>query len=348
MKASITFAAAALPLVAIAGPIAARSNTCVALGCYTDAVSFRALRVNTQVAGGPSSQSPDACTAACIAHGLPFAGVEYGHECWCGSSIANGQALSTDPSICNMPCTGAPGEICGGPGAINIYDCTASLPVPPSYNSCKPLGCYTDSVSHRTLLTNVQVPGGFSHQTPDLCTAACIAAGFRYAGNEYGGECWCGNTLDNGGAPAPDGNEQCQMQCKGDASLFCGGPDRLTLYDCAPPSPTACSNPGTCHHYDIIFDPSCTNGACACGLDTDGAGVCFQSSFCFDSCTSNADCGEGRACLTQSCCLGNTCVATSSICANPARKMIRAAERLNKKANVKKDECIPTAIIPCD
>jgi glucan 1,3-beta-glucosidase len=232
MKVTLTFAAIVLPFAAVAMPTVPLVNGCLPLGCYNDQASYRALAINTQVANGLTDQSPEACTAACIANGLAFAGVENGGECWCGAFINNGQTLAADQSLCNMPCTGAADEICGGAGGINIYDCTQALPIPEIFNDCVPLGCYTDSVSYRTLATNTQVEGGPNNQSPEVCTAACIAAGFRYAGNEYGGECWCGNSIDNGGAPAPDINEQCQMRCHGNSSLFCGGPDHLNLYDC--------------------------------------------------------------------------------------------------------------------
>ena len=40
----------------------------------------------------------------------------------------------------------------------------------------------------------------------------------------------CGNSLQNGGGPAPDGNTGCSMACNGNAAQMCGGPNRLDLY----------------------------------------------------------------------------------------------------------------------
>jgi hypothetical protein len=40
----------------------------------------------------------------------------------------------------------------------------------------------------------------------------------------------CGNSTSNGGGPASDGNVGCNMACAGNASEFCGGPNRLDLY----------------------------------------------------------------------------------------------------------------------
>lgn len=61
-----------------------------------------------------------------------------------------------------------------------------------------------------------------------LCTAACEAAGFLLAGVEYAGECFCGNAIANGGAYAGEG---CNMLCNGNASEYCGGPNRLNVYN---------------------------------------------------------------------------------------------------------------------
>jgi hypothetical protein len=51
------------------------------------------------------------------------------------------------------------------------------------------LGCYTDSVSARSLPNGEAVPGGTDDMTNEACQAACFAAGFSIAGTEYAGEC---------------------------------------------------------------------------------------------------------------------------------------------------------------
>ena len=58
------------------------------LGCYTDAVSSRALPVTGQVNGG---MTPERCRTSCGGLGYKFAGVEYASECWCGNSITTPQ-----------------------------------------------------------------------------------------------------------------------------------------------------------------------------------------------------------------------------------------------------------------
>jgi glucan 1,3-beta-glucosidase len=51
------------------------------------------------------------------------------------------------------------------------------------------LGCYTDSVSARSLPFTASVPGGPSAMTVELCESTCLAAGYKLAGVEYADEC---------------------------------------------------------------------------------------------------------------------------------------------------------------
>ncbi|KAF2655101.1 copper radical oxidase [Lophiostoma macrostomum CBS 122681] len=49
-----------------------------------------------------------------------------------------------------------------------------------------------------------------------------------YAGVEYSQECWCGNAIAISSEPAE--LDSCDMPCKGNASEYCGGPNRLNIY----------------------------------------------------------------------------------------------------------------------
>jgi hypothetical protein len=51
------------------------------------------------------------------------------------------------------------------------------------------LGCYTDSVSARSLPNGEAVAGGTDAMTNEACQTACLAAGFSISGTEYAGEC---------------------------------------------------------------------------------------------------------------------------------------------------------------
>ena len=44
------------------------------------------------------------------------------------------------------------------------------------------------------------------------------------------GECYCGNSAQNGGGPAPDGSTGCNMACAGNSAETCGGSNRLSVW----------------------------------------------------------------------------------------------------------------------
>ncbi|KAF2192285.1 copper radical oxidase [Zopfia rhizophila CBS 207.26] len=185
--------------------------------------------------GGAGALTVALCTSACAPGGYIYAGVEYAQECYCGKAIRNNEA-GTNIEDRNMVCNGNATEYCDGPNRLNVYSARQAAPQTP--DNWSPIGCYTDNVGARTL-TNRQFPAG--DMTTELCLAACKSAGYVYAGTEYGGECYCGNSFANGGGPAPDGNAGCNMACNGNSQEICGGPDRLTVYQYASGSATTVS-----------------------------------------------------------------------------------------------------------
>ncbi|PVH72774.1 copper radical oxidase [Cadophora sp. DSE1049] len=63
--------------------------------------------------------------------------------------------------------------------------------------------------------------------TVELCEGSCKNAGYTFSGVEYGGECYCDNSIKKYGAPASYG---CTMACHGNAAELCGGPNRVNIY----------------------------------------------------------------------------------------------------------------------
>ncbi|KAF8534900.1 putative glyoxal oxidase precursor [Trichophaea hybrida] len=207
-------------------------------GCYTDNVGGRTLATGVGTPGGGAALTVALCTAACAQGNYLHAGVEYGGECYCGNVFSAGGAPTS--SGCDMPCNGNSSEFCGGADRLNVYNAngaasssssSSATPTSSSTGSAPTgwtnLGCYTDSVGARTLGTPMFVG---SPMTVELCTAACHSSGFILAGLEYAGECYCDNTLKNGGGPAPDGSTGCNMPCNGNAAEMCGGSNRLNMY----------------------------------------------------------------------------------------------------------------------
>merc|ERR1712038_1714041 len=71
--------------------------------------------------GGPfPSNTPARCKEACDDQGFLFAGVQTGHECWCGND-APPQDRIVDMRECNVSCSGDSTLKCGGIWRMNVY-----------------------------------------------------------------------------------------------------------------------------------------------------------------------------------------------------------------------------------
>ncbi|KAH8988288.1 copper radical oxidase [Lactarius hatsudake] len=212
------------------------------LGCYTDGAT-RTLSVGTAVTGGASHNSVESCTAACFALGYGFAGVEYSQECYCGIAIGSTGAPAA-AGDCNMACSGAGSELCGGPNRLNMYTYTGTdlppinnggggggggapvfpklsgLPTTWAYNAC-----WVDNAHGRIFQTQLADNQAL---TVESCVASCDAQGFTLAGMEFSVQCFCGNNLVQGAVTSP--NADCNMGCGGNTTEACGGPNRLSVY----------------------------------------------------------------------------------------------------------------------
>ncbi|KAN0099930.1 WSC-domain protein [Hyaloscypha variabilis] len=200
-------------------------------GCYIEV----GRTLNGASYSNATDMTDETCISYCSALGFLYAGTEYASQCFCDSKIAPGATLAADPSDCNMACTGNATEPCGGPDRLSLFWSGQTGPVtdpgPPNWAYT---GCYTEGTTGRVLQAGVQVPGGATNMTVAACTTACQSAGYILAGSEYGDECWCGNTFTNGGTLAsttPDGLSGCNMLCTGNLSEYCGGADRLNVYN---------------------------------------------------------------------------------------------------------------------
>ncbi|SJL08884.1 related to glyoxal oxidase precursor [Armillaria ostoyae] len=211
------------------------------LGCYSDNVDGqRTFTVGLDVA----DVTIEKCTSACFTSGYQFAGTEYSTQCFCGSSIANGGAL-TASSDCTMTCAGNSSQFCGGPNRLNAYNYTGTnlppinnagggggggpttvfpvlsdLPQGWSYNAC-----WVDNAHGRIFETEIGVN---TNQTVQSCIASCIAQNFTVAGMEFGQECYCGDRLVNGATVGAASD--CSMSCTGNATEACGAGNRLSVY----------------------------------------------------------------------------------------------------------------------
>lgn len=58
------------------------------------------------------------------------------------------------------------------------------------------------------------------------CVAYCSAKGYSVAGTEYGGQCFCGDSVPS----KKLGASSCHIACDGDAKDVCGGALALSVY----------------------------------------------------------------------------------------------------------------------
>ncbi|KAH9898823.1 WSC domain-containing protein [Xylariomycetidae sp. FL2044] len=96
-------------------------NTYDYAGCWTDNVYGKRAIYPRDESIPANAMTIEKCQGACDAGDFAFAGLEYGGECYCGVLIGNGSSLAANPADCNVPCTGAPREICGGGNRLSLY-----------------------------------------------------------------------------------------------------------------------------------------------------------------------------------------------------------------------------------
>lgn len=83
---------------------------------------------------------------------------------------------------------------------------------------------FSDNTATRTLTVQI-TPNGPT--TIESCTDACFNAGYPLSGAEFADQCYCDLGFSNGGAPTA--LSDCNMQCAGNSTEFCGGPNRLNV-----------------------------------------------------------------------------------------------------------------------
>ncbi|XP_013115718.2 xylosyltransferase oxt [Stomoxys calcitrans] len=89
------------------------------LGCFRDEKKFRLL--SGYFINFKTTNKPDKCIQLCLQSGFPYAGVQYGSECFCGADLPPESSKLPD-STCNMKCSGDSHEICGGYFAMNVFE----------------------------------------------------------------------------------------------------------------------------------------------------------------------------------------------------------------------------------
>lgn len=192
------------------------------IGCYGEGTSGRALSGEFYQLDNMTNSY---CASLCASHQMPYAGTEYGTQCFCGWFLGANGANTTELAAdeCDVDCSGNYLENCGGSSTLTMmYNPTITMT--PVQIGWYEVGCAAE-------LTNARLFDGASYansatMTTNLCISFCAGKNFTYAGTEYGAECYCSNTFD---ATVLDVN-QCTMACAADSSSTCGGSNRLNIY----------------------------------------------------------------------------------------------------------------------
>ncbi|KAK5135954.1 hypothetical protein LTR08_004412 [Meristemomyces frigidus] len=207
------------------------------LGCYRDVV------VPARTLDGPilqqNNMTIEMCEAFCqLGVGYQYYGLEYSTQCYCGNYIIAPNFLltpDTSPSnsTCGVTCAGASSELCGGSGAMSLYNNTAfTLPVVlPSVGRYRSGDCLTDRgpVGVRAL-AGAGVTDSV-HMTVERCIKFCLGKYMHYAGVEYGAECYCANEITVvSGVEVAQCNATDEMLCSGSQFEYCGGSGFMNLY----------------------------------------------------------------------------------------------------------------------
>ncbi|TAQ87864.1 hypothetical protein B7494_g3826 [Chlorociboria aeruginascens] len=87
-------------------------------------------------------------------------------------------------------------------------------------------GCFADSVNARVITGQELVSIGNHQVSASDCAAHCQSSGFTVAGVEYGGQCFCGDTLPTQSLDA----SACGMPCEGDKTQMCGGSNAIGVW----------------------------------------------------------------------------------------------------------------------
>ncbi|VDI14319.1 Hypothetical predicted protein [Mytilus galloprovincialis] len=228
------------------------------IGCYQD----DSKRILSKKVLKDKRMTVQKCQQFCGQKGFKYAGVEYGFECFCGNVLRKDRKRKE--SDCKTPCAGNKRQICGGTWRISIYTvaktskcrnkchkkakcrkgkcvCKAKYQGD-GVKSCKKvkrsayIGCYRDD-SKRILSKKVLKD---KRMTVQKCQQFCGQKGFKYAGVEYGFECFCGNVLRK---DRKRKESDCKKPCAGNKRQICGGTWRISIY-------TASSN-WKCYHYTL-------------------------------------------------------------------------------------------------
>ncbi|KAH6652040.1 WSC domain-containing protein [Truncatella angustata] len=167
----------------------------------------------------------EACADACS--GYLYAGIEYGRECYCGSSLHSGSNASE--SDCSFLCPGDKRSFYGAGDRLTLYEAVRPTNV----------SGYGDDVNAR-LLSSLWSYG--DDMTVKRCATVCRQ--YSYFGLEDGNQCFCGSSFSPTASPVAE--IQCARSCPGSTTESCGDTSLISTYASVPlkPPPSSIASVG--------------------------------------------------------------------------------------------------------
>ncbi|TBU27990.1 hypothetical protein BD311DRAFT_664324 [Dichomitus squalens] len=101
------------------------------VGCVSDNPARALTGFNT----ANNQMTHDSCIATCSSQNFSIAGIEFGSECYCGDSFANGGGDLLDSSSCSVVCSGDALSTCGGSWALSAFQSNVTVILPSSATS---------------------------------------------------------------------------------------------------------------------------------------------------------------------------------------------------------------------
>lgn len=88
-------------------------------GCHTELATGRAM--GTLGLTNTTGMTVEMCIGVCDAKGKPLAALEFGSQCFCGSSISTSSEVVDDSQCQSLLCPGNPKEYCSAASRLQMY-----------------------------------------------------------------------------------------------------------------------------------------------------------------------------------------------------------------------------------
>ncbi|GAB7347896.1 hypothetical protein MBLNU459_g5419t1 [Dothideomycetes sp. NU459] len=202
------------------------------VGCAAEGATGRALNGSSQAA---ADMTVGRCAAFCRSANYALYGLEYASQCFCGNGLASGAAVVDEApspasgSVCSMRCAGNFSQVCGGSGALSVYNNTQYVKqaVTASVGKYFSKQCLTEPAGGGRALNGAMMAS--DSMTPNMCVKFCLGKQYHYAGVEFGTQCFCDNKIA-AGAKSQTCDVNSLMSCPGNKYTYCGAGNLLNLY----------------------------------------------------------------------------------------------------------------------